>query len=120
MITIERAFGVLVHRWAILRAPLIVPIPRIAPLVEVLICLHNFCIDQGDVKIASVRGRSEDHLTNVVRWVKTDSGHGGADSELVHIGPDGRPSALLGHGHHFRDAIHNRVEKRVGVTPMEK
>ena len=55
-----------------------------------------------------------------MRWVKTDSGHGGADSELVHIGPDGRPSALLGHGHHFRDVIHNRVERRVGVTPMEK
>jgi hypothetical protein len=27
-ITIKRAFGVLVHRWAILRAPLIVQLPR--------------------------------------------------------------------------------------------
>ena len=58
-----------------------------------------------------------------MKWVKTTNGaHGsaGADSELVHIGPDGRPSGLLGHGHHFRDAVHNRVEGRVGRTPMEK
>ena len=120
-ITIERAFGVLVHRWAILRAPLMVPLPRIAPLMEALIRLHNFCINEGDVKIAAVRGRSEDHLANVVKWVKNTNGNiGGADSELVHIGPDGRPSALLGHGHHFRDAVNNRVEGRASGTPMEK
>ena len=108
------------HRWAILRAPLTVPLPKIAPLVEALIRLHNFCINQEDIKIASVRGRTEDHLARMVRWAKSDNGHGGADSELVNIGPDGRPSALLGHGHHFCDAIHHRVEKKLGVTPMEK
>ena len=63
-ITIERAFGVLVHRWAILRAPLTVPLPRIAPLIESLIRLHNFCINKQDTLIASVRNRSENHLPN--------------------------------------------------------
>jgi hypothetical protein len=38
-ITIERALGVLVHRWAILRAPLVCPIAKVLPLVLSLICL---------------------------------------------------------------------------------
>ena len=45
-ITIERAFGVLVHRWSILRGPLTVPLFKVVPLVQTLCKLHNFCIDQ--------------------------------------------------------------------------
>jgi hypothetical protein len=44
-ITIEQAFGVLVHQWAILHAPLVCPIAKISLLVLSLIRLHNFCID---------------------------------------------------------------------------
>jgi hypothetical protein len=44
-ITIERAFGVFVHRWAILRAPLSIPILKAPALVECLVRLHYFCID---------------------------------------------------------------------------
>jgi hypothetical protein len=44
-ITIERTFGVLVHRWAILRGPLVVPVQKISPLVNCLCVLHNFCIN---------------------------------------------------------------------------
>jgi hypothetical protein len=50
-ITIERAFGVLVHRWAILRAPLMIPLPKVAPLVECLVRLHNFCIDEKELRL---------------------------------------------------------------------
>ena len=36
-ITIERAFGVLVHRWLILRAPLVIPLQKVPALVESLL-----------------------------------------------------------------------------------
>jgi hypothetical protein len=53
-ITIERAFGVLVHWWAILHAPLLCPLPKVVPMIESLICLHNFCIDHNKMSIADV------------------------------------------------------------------
>jgi len=40
-ITIERAFGVLVHQWAILRAPLVIPLRKVSPLVLSLVRLHT-------------------------------------------------------------------------------
>ena len=45
-ITIERAFGVLVHRWSILRGPLNVPLFKVVPIVHSLCKLHNFCINE--------------------------------------------------------------------------
>jgi hypothetical protein len=45
-ITIERAFGVLVHRWSILRGPLTIPLFKVVPLVQALCKLHNFCINE--------------------------------------------------------------------------
>jgi len=45
-ISIECAFGLLVHRWAILRTPLRVPLFKVAPLVYTLVVLHNFYINQ--------------------------------------------------------------------------
>ncbi|KAL7546830.1 hypothetical protein ACHAWF_010152 [Thalassiosira exigua] len=46
--TIEGAFGVLVHCWSILRVPLTLPIEKVSALVEALLRLHNFCIDEGE------------------------------------------------------------------------
>ena len=54
-ITIERVCGVFVHHWSILRAPLAVPLQKVAPLVESLVRLHNFCID--NMTMASYRFR---------------------------------------------------------------
>ena len=104
-ITIERAFGIFVRRWSILHAPLVVPLPKVAPLVNALIRLHNFCIDENDKAVASLQKKCLVSLTNNVSY----SRHlGGEDAELVKIGADGRPTSLLGHGHHFRDApIHH-------------
>ena len=50
-ITIERAFGVLVHRWEILRRPLTCPLSKVGSLVMCLCRLHNFCIDAKDEDI---------------------------------------------------------------------
>ena len=40
-ITIERAFGVLVHRWAILRSPLNIPLQKVTALLMCLCRLHK-------------------------------------------------------------------------------
>ena len=40
-INIERAFGAYVHRWAILRSPLVIPTQKVAPLILCLCRLHN-------------------------------------------------------------------------------
>ena len=115
-ITIERAFGVLVHRWAILRAPLTVPLHKIAPLVESLIRLHNFCIDEDDTCLAPIKSQSLISLGQTVRCSRLV---GGEDAERVEIGDDGRPASLLGHGHHFVDAEQYRHERLLGDTPMD-
>ena len=45
-ITVECSFGVLVHRWGILRGPLNIPLMKVAPLMLALCSLHNYCIDK--------------------------------------------------------------------------
>ena len=45
-ITIERAFGVLVHRWSILRGPLTIPLFKVVPVVQCLCKLHNYYINE--------------------------------------------------------------------------
>ena len=117
-ITIERAFGVFVHRWAILRAPLLCPIAKVPPLVESLIRLHNFCIDQGERKNTDVLAKNR---TNISR----NAGHSminfvGEDASVVEFDHMGRPTSLLGHGQHFIDAPRNRrvVPERVPMNDM--
>ena len=43
-ITIERAFGILVHRWGVLRKPLSMSILKVPAIVTCLMRLHSFCI----------------------------------------------------------------------------
>ena len=49
-IRIECAFGMLTHRWAILRSaiPMGISVKRAVSLVMALAKLHNFCIDETD------------------------------------------------------------------------
>jgi len=115
-ITIERAFGVLVHRWAILRAPLIIPLAKVGPLVEALIRLHNFCIDQNELSVFDVPNINNNNLTGNVA-VSQLFGNS-SDSEVAHLDVHGRPVSLLGHGHHFLDAERNRRPPKEG-TPMD-
>ena len=86
-ITIERAFGVLVHRWVILRAPLTVPLHKIAPLVESLIILHNLCIDEDDTCLAPIKSQSLISLGQTVRCSRLV---GGENTELVELGNNGQ------------------------------
>jgi hypothetical protein len=53
-ITIECAFGMLVHRWGILRKaiPLNISLSKTSALVVALCKLHNFCINENDTGIA--------------------------------------------------------------------
>jgi hypothetical protein len=99
-ITIERAFGIFVHRWGILRRPLSIS------LVFALMKLHNYCIDskRGTTpatfhldernirRMASLRGSTET-TTNAT---------------AVHLDNRGIPDELLGSGHHFRDLPRQR------------
>jgi len=54
-INIECAFGMLVHRWGVLRKPIPVnmSIDKTTHLVLALCKLHNFCIDERDSSISS-------------------------------------------------------------------
>ena len=117
-ITIERAFGVFVHRWAILRAPLLFPIAKVPPLVESLIRLHNFCIDQGEKKSSDVLAKNRTNIScnaehSMINFV-------GEDASVVEFDHMGRPTSLLGHGQHFVDAPRNRrvVTERVPMDDM--
>ena len=115
-ITIERAFGVLVHRWAILRAPLICPIAKVSPLVLSLVRLHNFCIDQNELTSVNVPSNYRFNLlSNVTNAQKFGSG---ANTEIVEFDALGRPVSLLGCCHHFDDAEKHRRAPNVG-TPMD-
>ena len=63
-IIIECAFGILVHRWGMLRKPIAVNIPihKITSLVLALCKLHNFCIDHGS---ESVDSPTSNDITNI-------------------------------------------------------
>lgn len=53
-INIECAFGMLVHRWGILRKaiPMGISLAKTNALVMALCKLHNFCVDENDLKIS--------------------------------------------------------------------
>jgi hypothetical protein len=57
-ITVERAFGILVHRFGILRGPILLSIKKVPMLVMCLMKLHNFYIDHCGRKV--VGGLEED------------------------------------------------------------
>ena len=117
-ITIERAFGVLVHRWAILRAPLTIPLPKVAPLVECLVRLHNYCIDEKELHIGSVQSENLINLTKNVRMARAS---GSKDDVMVSLDTEHCPVELLNNGHHFNDAPSNRYDRSLAdiVTPMD-
>ena len=108
-ITIERAFGVLVHRWDILRRPLTFPLRKVRPLVMCLCRLHNFCID---MKERDAPKSSENDAMFSIRYMdalhdRVDNVMAGCDPNLVRL-EGGRPSSLLHGGSHFHDAPRHR------------
>ncbi|KAL3779629.1 hypothetical protein ACHAW5_000595 [Stephanodiscus triporus] len=96
-IRVECAFGMLVHRWGILRSaiPMGITIQKTVALVNALAKLHNYCIDRKDGTDTVCEPTAED-LANIttseggyVSMVRVDA----CDVEL--------PVPLMGAGHHF-------------------
>ncbi len=120
-ITIERAFGILVHRWGILRRPLSISILKVPPLVMCLMKLHNFCIDTNSMSTPSTLRNDE----RCIRRMAISRGSTQATHNATAIQLDGRgiPTALIGGGHHFIDIPRNRrplTQNHQTSTPMEE
>ena len=116
-ITIERAFGVFVHRWAILHAPLTVPIMKVPALVECLVRLHNFCIDYEELDIVTV---SDKDFTHLHRTVELSNELYQVRDNVQQLDALDRPSELLNCSNHFIDAESYRYDRSiVGDTPMD-
>ena len=90
-INIECAFGVLVHRWGVLRKamPVNISIEKTCMLVRSLCMIHNFCINERE-------GTAEPPTASDVASTLEDGG-------FVHNHPTGRVNQLLDGGDHFKD-----------------
>jgi hypothetical protein len=130
-ITIERSFGVLVHCWAILRGPLMVPILKVAPLVNCLCCLHNYCINcniamqDKNENIGSMIQQDSCHLHALVNYINlTDSNYRGVHvaNKLGYIDSNCQPINMVGGGEHFLECSQIRDNEQEGeedLTPMD-
>lgn len=118
-ITIERAFGVLVHRWAILRRAMNCPLKKVGPMVMCLCRLHNFCIDMNERDAPESAEQDAQFALNYMDALKdcVDDCIGG-DPSLVRI-EGGRPTSLLHGGSHFHNAPRNRLPA-TQICPMDK
>ena len=121
-ITIERAFGVLVHRWSILRGPLTVPLFKVVPLVQTLCKLHNFCIDERlsrneNSALPALTKDDANHLYRLANCSRSLRSHASKpksqkkkkkrnkkrETRVVDFDLEGTPVGLLGGGEHFTD-----------------
>jgi hypothetical protein len=119
-ITIERAFGILVHRWGILRRPMSMSIRKVPAIVICLMRLHNFCINYGDSRCTPApRSRDERHIRRRAATQRTSNNE---RHSAVSLDSNGIPSALVGSGHHFRDVARGRRPRPTNndMTPMRK
>lgn len=99
-IRVECCFGMLVHRWAILRKPLPVglTISKSTALVFCLCKLHNFCIDRQDSEV----------LPSTAQDTANVATHGGIPLE----GETNRPSQLLDDGELVHEATRTMLQQR--------
>jgi hypothetical protein len=131
-ITIERTFRVLVHCWAILRGPLLIPIRKVGPLINCLCCLHNYCINRN---IAMEEGYNENiaglllekdakHLDGVVSYVNDhESFCRGVcvNNQLEFINSECCPTNMIGGCEHFNNGPRQRLNDNFDEkTPMDK
>lgn len=119
-ITIERAFGIFVHRWGILRRPLSISMLKVPPLIMALMKLHNFCIDSKCGTTPSTYYLDE----RSIRRVAASRGKTSTtkNATAVHLDGRGIPDELTGSGHHFKDLPRQRrpvFPPSDDVIPME-
>lgn len=119
-ITVERAFGILVHRWGILRRALSFSIQKVPAFVTCLIRLHNFCIDNGDSRRTPGQQRKDER--NIRRMAsRLRLSDKKTRQSAVFLDDNGIPTALVGSGHHFRDCGGRRPTLNRGrITPMRQ
>lgn len=111
-INIECAFGILVHRWGVLRKPFPVNITvgKVSQVVRALCILHNFCIDGNELSAYDAIG--SDSLSGI-----TAGGFSAAAS------PEDPPQPLNDPGHHADDydsRTLRRVERDTISLPRDK
>ena len=111
-ITIERAFGVLIHRWAILRRPLTSPLAKVGPFVMCLCRLHNYCIDQNKKNASASSSKDAIYAVHYMDALRRFDADLNENATLVWL-ENGWPDLLLHGGSHFADAPHN-------CTPTEE
>jgi hypothetical protein len=127
-ICIECTFGILVHRWAILRSPLsaTMGVEKQMVLVMALCKLHNYCIglDDDDKEnattgelansVESISTTDEDTPSSLeARDEHRISSHGGVDPRESN---EAGPNELLGGGEHFDDVIVEDLPRAQGGT----
>ncbi len=79
---------------------------KVGPLIESLVRLHNFCIDQnGELASLDVPIKNHASLVNSVDASKLFGS--GTDAEVVDFDDLGCPVSLLGLCHHFNNAERN-------------
>ena len=95
-INIECAFGILVHRWGVLRKPIPVnvSINKTTRLVRALCILHNFCINERESVVPSPSQRDTANIT-------TESG-------ITSTTRNSRLRSVVGGGHHNNDVGNSR------------
>lgn len=100
-IRIECTFGMLTHRWSILRSaiPMNVTIRKTVALVLALAKLHNFCIDSSDtcnhMQIAADEWHQE--MNGAVPLVAGQRSQAAGNNDIA------VPEQLMHVGHHFND-----------------
>jgi DDE superfamily endonuclease len=109
-INIECAFGMLVHRWGILRTPIPrnINIGKTTALVTCLCRLHNYCIDQNEGR--ALESTNIDEFELMLRGA-------------VPFDQQGNPRQLVGAGEHFNDTDRNfrrQIQKKTPKTTLPR
>ena len=104
-IRIECAFGMLTHRWAILRSaiPMNITVSKTVALVLALARLHNYYIDENEARCDAAYSTATDEWQNevsgAVPLVQTPQQYNDDDASSAGI----IPRQLLDGGNHFDD-----------------
>ena len=115
-ITIERAFGILIHRWGVLCCWLLsMSILKVPSIVWCLMRLHNFCVDNDSRHTCRPDMDDERAIHRAACRMK-------GKPRAVMLNSRGTSDDLTGSGHHFRDTASARrpVIRTDGQTPMRK
>ena len=115
-INIECAFGMLVHRWAVLRKPIPVNIEinKLSSLVRCLCRLHNYCINERDLIFSEVAERDA-AIIGLEGGISFPSVSTPNISNPALV--DNRLDDLLDGGEHFEDflAAERRQHQRMNI-----